>query len=162
MNPAEVIQLAQRLFNQHGIINWKFDFDRAKRRAGQCNYSSKTITISSYYVQHSNADQIEQVILHEIAHAIAGNAAGHKAQWREAADAIGYRHEKLDANVLKLTASWIGRCAGGHSHYRNRKPTRALSCRLCSKRFASEHQISWARTEPTRLSVGSPPHQQKR
>ena len=47
----QVSQLAQELFQRHGLVNYSFGFDRAIRRAGLCNYSQKRITISRHLVE---------------------------------------------------------------------------------------------------------------
>ena len=73
----QVSQLAQELFQRHGLVNYSFGFDRAIRRAGLCNYSQKRITISRHLVEAGDMAVVEQVLLHEIAHALCGQAAGH-------------------------------------------------------------------------------------
>ena len=51
---------------------WTFGFDNAKRRAGLCNYTDHKITVSRYLSEKFEDDEIHQVLLHEVAHAIAG------------------------------------------------------------------------------------------
>jgi 3-oxoacyl-(acyl-carrier-protein) synthase len=60
---------------EHGLeSHWEFVFDSAKQRAGLCNYSDHKISLSKYIVEYHSIDQSEQVILHEIAHALAGKS----------------------------------------------------------------------------------------
>ena len=83
----QVNQLAQQLFQQHGLVNYSFGFDRAIRRAGLCNYSQKRITISRHLVEAGDMHVVEQVLLHEIAHALVGKKHNHDAVWKAKAQA---------------------------------------------------------------------------
>jgi SprT protein len=142
--------LARELFIEHGLVRWSFGFDRAVRRAGLCNYRDRRITLSRQLVLAADAEQIRQVLLHEIAHALAGQGAGHGPQWRRLATSIGYRHERIDGTeVAQLAANWLGECSAGHQHFRQRRATQALSCRLCSPVYSSAHQISWRKITKT-------------
>lgn len=139
-----VEKLARELFQKHGLVNYSFGFDRAVRRAGLCNYTQKRITLSKHFVAAAEFESIEQVLLHEIAHALAGQAAGHGQVWRAKASKLGYRHEKLAGEeISKSVAKWVGACPNQHSHYRMRKPTRMLSCKHCAPKFSSRYLISW-------------------
>jgi len=141
---SQVIDLAHRLFQEHGLVNYSFGFDRAVRRAGQCDFQARRITLSSHLVKNLDLDSIEQVLLHEIAHALVGQVAGHGPQWKEAARAIGYRFEKVDWATMSQGANrYIGTCPAGHEHIRMRRPSGPRSCRKCADRFSYDHLISW-------------------
>jgi len=138
-----VVALANELFQKHRLINYSFGFDRAVRRAGLCNYTQRRITISKHLLE-TDIDQIEQVLLHEIAHALVGQQAGHGPLWKAKATELGYRHERINGTELaKSTAKWEGRCPEGHQHFRSRKPTRMLSCKHCAPAFSRRYLISW-------------------
>lgn len=140
----EVEELAGVLFQKHGLVNYSFGFDRAVRRAGLCNYTQRRITLSKHFVATASLESVEQVLLHEIAHALAGQAAGHGRIWKAKATALGYRHEKLTGEeISKSSAKWLGICPNQHSHYRMRKPTRMLSCKHCAPAFSKSYLISW-------------------
>ncbi|MEZ7827413.1 MAG: SprT-like domain-containing protein [Aquiluna sp.] len=141
---AQVEQMALELFQAHGVINYSFGFDRAIRRAGQCDYSKKRITLSKHFVATANLDQIHQVLLHEVAHALVGRSVGHGRHWKQQASLLGYRHEKLDGAVIAASsAKYLGECSAGHKHFRMRRPSSVLSCKLCAPRFSRSHVISW-------------------
>ncbi len=141
----QVSQLAQELFQRHGLVNYSFGFDRAIRRAGLCNYSQKRITISRHLVEAGDLQVVEQVLLHEIAHALCGQAAGHGKIWRAKATELGYLHQRIDGTPLaKQVAKYRGVCPGGHEHYRSRKPARMLSCKLCAPSFSRRYLITWS------------------
>lgn len=123
---------------------WQFGFDSAKRRAGLCNYSNHTITVSRYLVDIHTVDETLQVVLHEIAHALCGKKAGHTKVWLKQAKAIGYRAERFSGKeIAEETAPWMGRCPAGHEHFRYRQPTRALACGLCARGFSRANLIVW-------------------
>jgi len=141
---AETEAMAADLFQTHGLINYSFGFDRAIRRAGQCDYTQKRITLSKHFVATADLDQVHQVLLHEVAHALVGRSVGHGKQWKQQASLLGYRHEKLDGAVIaESSAKYLGECAAGHLHYRMRKPTTVLSCKLCAPKFSRSNLIGW-------------------
>jgi predicted SprT family Zn-dependent metalloprotease len=123
---------------------WAFGFDNAKTRAGLCNYTDKRITVSRHLAGRYEDDEIHQVLLHEVAHAIAGSRAGHGPKWRAVAAELGYEGKRLhDGAIANELAPWVGTCPAGHLHYRYRKPTRVLACGKCSRRFDPAYAIVW-------------------
>ena len=125
---------------------WSFGFDNAKTRGGQCNHSTKRITVSRHLAARFDDDEIHQVLLHEVAHALAGPAAGHGPRWRAIAGDLGYVGKRtLDKPVAEDLAPWVGRCPRGHLHYRYRQPGKPMSCARCSRRFSREFLIVWER-----------------
>ncbi|MEY4366727.1 MAG: hypothetical protein RLZ28_142 [Actinomycetota bacterium] len=123
---------------------WGFRFDNGKRRAGQCNYTERVISISKHLVEHHPLEEVQQVVIHEIAHALCGKDAGHGPLFKKQAATLGYRGRNFSGReIAAAEASWVGHCRAGHVHYRYRKPTRALSCGLCSKTFSRSNQIEW-------------------
>ena len=99
-------ELADRLFIKHGLMQkgWLFKFDRAKRRLGQCTYGIKTITLSKHMALAGSREQVEQALLHEIAHALLpfydahGKTVGHGSSWKAKSASIGYKGERLAHN----------------------------------------------------------------
>ena len=142
-----VAQLAKDKMREHGLsANWEFVFDSAKQRAGLCNYSDYKISLSKYIVEYHSIDQSEQVILHEIAHALAGKSAGHGPNWKKTAKSIGYRSEKFTGKeIAEQIAKWVGECRNGHRHYRFKSPKAKLSCLYCGRGFNPRNIISWTK-----------------
>jgi predicted SprT family Zn-dependent metalloprotease len=125
---------------------WSFGFDNAKTRAGQCNYTARRITVSRHLAALWNDDDVHQVLLHEVAHAIAGSSAGHGPRWKAQAAELGYEGKRLhDGVVATELAPWVGTCPNGHVHYRYRRPTRVLACGKCARRFDRANAITWTR-----------------
>ena len=142
---ARVRVWADALIRMHlDPVVWSFGFDNAKRRAGLCNYTDRRITVSRYLAEKFDDDEIHQILLHEVAHAMAGAGAGHGREWKRIAAAIGYVGGRThDGEIAHERAPWIGVCPAGHEHFRFRRPTRVSSCAKCARGFSSAHLIEW-------------------
>jgi predicted SprT family Zn-dependent metalloprotease len=140
-----VKHLSEQLMKDHGLgETWNFVFDSAKQRAGLCNYTDFEISLSKYIVEHHSIDQSIQVVLHEIAHALAGKSAGHGPNWKKIAKSLGYRGEKFTGKeIAEQTARWVGECRNGHRHYRFKSPKVQLACGYCGKGFNPRYLINW-------------------
>lgn len=138
--------LASNLLSEHGLLEWTFGWDRAVRRAGRCVYGSKRITVSRYFAEEASTIEFEQVVLHEIAHAIVGPGAGHGHQWRMTARRIGYvGGTTLGWEYAKDRAPWKGTCPVGHETVRFRRPKREVSCGRCRPTYDPDFRITWQR-----------------
>ena len=164
MSDAEAVRrLANDLIDRHlpgGV--WAFAFDSAKRRAGLTDYGKHRISVSRYLVggdTGTDLAEIEQVLLHEIAHALAGHRAAHGPVWRATAAGIGYHGGRLHGRrIADDRAPWVGTCAAGHTHYRFRAPTTPLSCGTCSAGFSRAALVTWRRRVPAHaVPVGTAP-----
>jgi hypothetical protein len=91
---------AHQLMKKHRLTGkgWSFEFDRAKYRLGLCNHTRKLITVSKHFTGAADEDQFEQALLHEIAHALLPQEAGHGFEWKLKAKQIGYRGTRLAHN----------------------------------------------------------------
>ena len=142
---------ANALIRMHLDPSWTFAFDNAKRRAGLCDFTRKRISVSRYLAARFSDDDIHQTLLHEVAHALAGPAAGHSAKWKRISRELGYvggtTHSLETATEL---APWIGVCPNGHTVYRHRRPSRASSCVTCARGFDVRFAFRWQRREITR------------
>lgn len=146
---------AEALIRHHldpkfGVGTWHFEFDRAKRRAGLCNFTDRRISVSRYLAATFDDDENHQTLLHEIAHALAGPTAGHGPEWQRIARDLGYVGGRtidrdLSRDLSHELAPWHGSCPSGHAHYRYRRPSREVSCGRCARGFAREHLIAWER-----------------
>ena len=93
---AQIEGMAHMYMREHGLLDkgWSFGWDAPIGRFGQCNYTRKEITISERFISESD-EEIIDVILHEIAHAIVGKKAGHGWEWKHQCRIIGARPERL-------------------------------------------------------------------
>ena len=137
---------ADALIVMHLDPSWSFAFDNAKRRAGLCNYTTKRISVSRYLAGRYEDDEIHQILLHEVAHAMAGPKAGHGPRWKAIGKEIGYEGKRLhDGAIAEEHASWIGHCPAGHEFFRYRAPTRVSAWAKCAKRFDPKNAIVWVK-----------------
>lgn len=140
----------EALISIHLDPSWTFGFDNAKRRAGLCDYTRKRISVSRYLTARYDDDTNHQTLLHEVAHALAGPSAGHGPAWKKLARELGYvggaTHRGETAVEL---APWVGVCPAGHTAYRHRKATRAMSCATCAPRFDARYVFTWTHREIT-------------
>src|SRR5688572_16549717 len=91
MNLYAARDLAHSLLRQHGLhdAGWTFRFDHARRRFGSCRYRAKVVTLSRHLTFLNDEPQVRDTILHEIAHALAGHAAGHGDEWKRMCVTVG-------------------------------------------------------------------------
>lgn len=128
--------------------SWSFGFDNAKTRAGLCNFTDGHISVSKYLAARYEDDEIHQVLLHEIAHALAGPRAGHGTAWKRTADELGYDGKRThDGSASNELAPWLGLCPASHEHHRFRKPVKPLSCGVCGRGFSRTNLIVWTKRD---------------
>lgn len=141
--------LAKTLMIKHNVYQrgWKFEFDRAKRRFGCCKYRTKTITLSTDLTLLNKIEDVQDTILHEIAHALVGPRNGHNAVWKAKAMEIGCKPERCYSSdkVNTPRAKYEAVCHGCNKvHKRHRKPKRISSCGKCSGgRFNLEYKLEF-------------------
>ena len=138
------IDLATKLMDAHGLVGWRVKLDHARRRAGQCDYTNKTISLSRLYVRHADIDHIRDTILHEIAHALVGPQHGHDAVWRQKAREIGCTATRCHS-LSFARAKWVMTCPNGcFSVERHRRKSGLLcaSCKSAVEFHATEKMIT--------------------
>jgi predicted SprT family Zn-dependent metalloprotease len=147
---------AEALIALHLDPSWTFGFDNARTRAGLCSYDRKRISVSRLLAGRYDDDEIHQVLLHEVAHAIAGAKAGHGPRWKRTATDLGYEGKRLHSGAIAdELAPWVGACPAGHVHYRYKRPTRVVSCAICSRRFDLRYQIEWRQRDVRRAAMSA-------
>lgn len=97
MNRNEAELMAWTMIVENDLLGWTFDWDRAKNRLGQCNFSKKTITLSKFFVDSARREEVEQTMFHEIAHALLPTNIGHSELWRIQARILGYTGARTSA-----------------------------------------------------------------
>jgi len=144
-----VREQAEALLRAHlGPGRWTFAFDRARTRAGLCDYAARRISVSRHLAARYDDAEVHQVLLHEVAHALAGPRAGHGPRWRAVAGELGYTGGRVhDGEVATELAPWVGTCPVGHDHYRYRRPTRPLACGRCARRYDPLNLITWTKRD---------------
>ena len=124
------IDLATELMDAHGLVGWRIKLDHARRRAGQCDYTNKVISLSRLYVRHADIDHIRDTILHEIAHALVGPRHGHDAVWRQKAREIGCTATRCH-DLSFARARWVMTCPNGCFSVERHRKKSGLVCASC-------------------------------
>ena len=144
MDLEDAWRLAHRLMEEHGLAGWRFELDRAKRRAGICRHAQKVIGLSAPITRLHPEAEVRDTILHEIAHALAGPKAGHGPAWVATARRIGCSAERcVPEDAPTVPGAWRGVCPQGHTADRHRRPERVLLCTLCRDRPTPERIFEW-------------------
>ena len=147
----EIESLGKRIvssFQASGTLpaGWVFGFDLAASRAGVCRYAERRIDLSVSYCLAATRAEIEDTVLHEIAHAIVGPRHNHDAVWKAKAREIGCAGERCH-RVQHSTPNWVGECGCGQQWFRQTLQRRIMRNRVCSK---CNGAITWRRNnEPT-------------
>ncbi|MEX2540753.1 MAG: SprT-like domain-containing protein [Trueperaceae bacterium] len=133
MQLDETRALALRLMQEHGLADWTFGFDRAKRRLGACWLHRKRITLSRDFVALNDLTVVRDVVLHEIAHALTPGD-GHGRVFKRKARELGCSGSSCisGSSVVSSPPRFILECPHcGRSWPRYRKPARKLACGAC-------------------------------
>ena len=127
---ADAIQTATQLIQEYGLDGWRVKLDNARRRAGQCDFNSRVISLSRLYVRNADNNHIRDTILHEIAHALVGPHHGHNAVWRQKAREIGCTATRC--HTLNFSrARWQMRCPNGCFLIERHRRKSGLICAKC-------------------------------
>ncbi|MBQ6668578.1 MAG: SprT-like domain-containing protein [Deltaproteobacteria bacterium] len=122
--------LAAELFVQHNLVDWRFTFDRATRRAGSCCHTDRTITLAYEFARQAPDAELRETLLHEIAHALVGPRHNHDAVWRAKALAIGcsgQRCHSISFTPPRYVVTCENHCWAGTAERRRRN----VVCRHC-------------------------------
>lgn len=134
---AEIETLGNRLvssFQANGALpdGWTFGFDLATARAGVCRYVEQRIDLSVSYCLAATRAEIQDTVLHEIAHAIVGPRHNHNAVWKAKAREIGCVGERCH-RVQHSAPRWVGECGCGQQWHRQVLQRRIMRNRACSQ-----------------------------
>ncbi len=127
---ADAIETATQLMQEYGLVGWRVKLDNARRRAGQCDYNSRVISLSRLYARNADNNHIRDTILHEIAHALVGPHHGHDAVWRQKAREIGCTATRC--HTLNFSrARWQMKCPNGCFSIERHRRKFGLICTKC-------------------------------
>ena len=116
-------ELATRLMREWECDGWNFRWSNGKRQLGCATHkrnritgeiSNREIRLSRHLVTHNDVDEVQDVILHEIAHVKAGLDNGHNHVWRSWARKVGARPERLadTSRVNTVEPKYLVVCTG--------------------------------------------------
>lgn len=103
---------ATELLKKHGLHDWSFNFDGAKRRLGYCRPDKKLISMSARISYLNEPYENTMTLLHEVAHALTPNEH-HGEVWKAKCLEIGgngeiYGHKRplRDHEIPQDFADW--------------------------------------------------------
>ena len=147
-------ELALKLMREFDLLpNWTFEFDNARRRFGCChrnrNYGIEgggRITLSRELVLRNEQPQVEDVIRHEIAHALLPPKKGHGAEWKAMCKVTGANPERCydSEEVDTVEGDYVATCAGcGTKYNRFRRPRGEWWCsdKNCRRQHGDRQDI---------------------
>jgi predicted SprT family Zn-dependent metalloprotease len=136
MRMQGVLSKARQIGELHGLSSdWSFVLDQATTRAGITRYHKKQISISRHLVLNESIPwrSVENVILHEVAHALAGYDAGHGPEWKTKAMSIGCDGERCHS-LFFVKPRGVKSCACGATSllvYKVRLGAKPKTCKWC-------------------------------
>jgi len=135
---VRVHERAEELLKLHGLWEqgWRFELSQQANRLGECNYYRKLIRYSAHWLK-SDWEIIEDTLLHEIAHALAGPRHGHNYYWKSICRQIGARPERLAEPHAVTTKKYnyvmqCPNCKREWKRYRMRKRNFGSRCPACN------------------------------
>ena len=141
MNLSEAKALAERLMIEHGAGHYTLHFDDSRRRFGVCRRYERTITLSKPLTELNEQKHVEDVILHEIAHAISPEG-GHGRKWRQVALSIGCNGQRCyGSDVITPSKPWRGTCSEACGNVFDRFRRIDGRCKKCKQ------DISWKKNK---------------
>jgi len=150
MELHEAKDLAHQLMAGYLSPDWGFAWNRRKRSLGLCRYHERRIELSIHFVRANGPHHVRETILHEIAHALAGEKAGHGPLWKNMCLRVGCKPERCDkGEAIMPRGRWTALCgACGKEYWRYRRPARRARywCRKCGQQrgaivFADAHKL---------------------
>lgn len=127
-------------------VGWRVEFDRAKRRLGLCKWKRRgrivrILSLSRHYARQLGWNVMEDVVRHEIAHAVDYERRGtslHDDVWKVIARDVGADPTRVHevAELRDPTSKYVGICPACNSlHPFYRRVTRVHACPHCCRAF---------------------------
>ena len=151
-DPTKVLRAvaakAESLMARHSLVGWSFQFDDALKRAGQCRYSTKVLSMAHQYCLQTTEREWTDTILHEIAHAMVGPGHHHDDVWKRTARAIGCKAERCHS-VEFTPPRYILSCRRCNWAVTRQRRKRGLICSQCKTavEYADYTPERWARAQ---------------
>lgn len=115
LSDEQLRRLARRLMRKHGAGHWRFRINARKRAVGLAAWDAGcetgTIYVSRHFARLNPKSEVIDVILHEIAHVLAGPTKPvHGDAWVEACLKVGATPEQFRRNYVMPDGRWQGQC----------------------------------------------------
>jgi predicted SprT family Zn-dependent metalloprotease len=134
------LNLARSEMDKYGLCNWKLELDYAKVRAGACYFKEKKISFSRHFLKNADQLDINDTILHEIAHALVGPKHGHDRVWKNMAKKIGCSAKRC--HTLEFSEyKWIRFCTNYCWEQKVHRRKLNLICKKCGSPVKYQQNI---------------------
>jgi predicted SprT family Zn-dependent metalloprotease len=150
MNLLDAEKLARSLMALHGLDSWSFGWTRKARECGCCNFRTHTISLSRPITLANELPEVQDTILHEIAHAKTGAGAGHGLDWKLQAVALGAKPFARTSESIAPTGKYHAICPAcgfEHNAYRPIRRSRLCAVGECVKLPNSARQLTYVARE---------------
>jgi hypothetical protein len=144
MGAVDALRITREVLVDHGLHGWGVALDSARKRAGQCNHTTRTISMSTVLLAQRSWEDSYNTIIHEVAHAIVGHGHGHDGVWQRQHQAMGGDGKRcFDHQLDHSDAPWVGECAHGRQFGRYKTPMagRTYHCKCA----AGSSLVEWSR-----------------
>lgn len=134
MDVLTLQRMAREELAKNGLHDWCFELDNCRTTFGSCNFYKKKITMSRILSKHNTIEECRDTLLHEIAHALAGDMAGHGEEWKHIALRLGCRPKATFDNndVVMIEPRWIVYCESCDENLAKRhRRTKNIICPHC-------------------------------
>ncbi len=145
MDLFEAKTLALQLMSEHRILpGYCFKFDTRLSRAGACNKYSRTIILSEEYIKINDKDEVVDIILHEIAHALVTDN-GHGKEWKTKAISIGCSGNRLfyGTSPARTKKYWCPTCGKISAYRREQNNMYCSSCVTKNKTIRNKKEYEY-------------------
>lgn len=102
MDKNQFLSKSTPILKKHNLSDWKIAFSRMNSAIAVCKEKIKTIKFDSYWVENMSWEELKDVLLHEIAHALTPGHR-HDSVWKEMARKIGVKAEFDDIEMSEST-----------------------------------------------------------
>jgi predicted SprT family Zn-dependent metalloprotease len=148
MNIEETRKLAEKLFKEFGLEDYKFKISSRTgvKYLGRCWPRQKYIEISLWHIV-KHPEHVEETVRHEIAHAldyIRFKKIGHGLSWKAMCLVTGANPSKVicyDTTPLWRAKGTCPKC--GKTFFRLRMPRRKMQCIACCRKFMAVPPVIW-------------------
>lgn len=139
--------LGYNTLEKYGVTDWKITWGNQKKTVGEAQFRTKTVELSEFLFDRlkDKRDMLD-VVLHEIAHVLAGYAAAHNNVWKTWCVRIGarpvrcYRFAQFDIKPSDYKYNFVCK-VHGYQAGASRLPKRKASCPKCCRRYNENYLL---------------------
>lgn len=157
MNKKHIENRTRELMDQWNVdSSWRIQVGVAKRQFACTNFTRRTVTVSAALAA-ANPDQLDDTILHEIAHIRAGFQAQHGPEWKRQCLIVGANPEAR-GDGADVEAKWIAECPSCAKQLKRHRRGKGACGNCCNKHnngfYSSDFAFVW-KPNPAALAIAA-------